>query len=418
MRRLLVPVLLAAALPASAAAFTNPQIPGLQVALRAHGYDTGPVDGIVGPKTAAAVRAFQRRNGIHADGLAGPQTRAKLGRLGRPLFGARTLARGRIGWDVSVLQFLLTQRGFAPAHLNGNFGRGTERAVRRFQRAYRLRVDGIAGSATQRALLTGRHAARRRSARRTPAVRRYVVRPGDTLTAIARRYGTTVRALERANLLRPGAVIVIGTRLRVPTGDSHVTVTGVPHARVRTYRVRSGDTLTAIARRYGTTVRALERANRLRPGAFIVIGSRLHVPSGDSHVTVTGGPAGDVRSSIDRWALHYGVDVHLARGLAWMESGFQPAIRSPIGAWGVMQVTPATWDYVETVLLGVPIPRTADGNVRVGIAYLSHLLREFRGDERLALAAYYQGPASVRKRGLLRESKAFVADVLALKARM
>ena len=64
------------------------------------------------------------------------------------------------------------------------------------------------------------------------------------------------------------------------------------------------------------------------------------------------------------------------------------------------------------------IPRTADGNVRVGIAYLSHLLREFRGDERLALGAYYQGPASVRRRGLLRESKAFVADVLALKARM
>jgi peptidoglycan hydrolase-like protein with peptidoglycan-binding domain len=415
MRRLLVPVLVAAALPASAAAFTNPQIPGLQVALRAHGYDTGPVDGIVGPRTAAAVRTFQRRNGIHADGLAGPQTRVKLGRLGRPLFGARTLARGRIGWDVSVLQFLLTQRGFAPRHLNGNFGRGTERAVRRFQRAYGLGVDGIAGAATQRALLTGHRVAGRR---RTTAARRYVVRPGDTLTAIARRHGTTVRALEHANRLRRGAVIVVGMRLRVPTGGSHVTATSVPRVRVHTHLVRSGDTLTAIARRYGTTVRALERANHLRRGAFILIGARLRVPRGDGQVTVTGGPAGDVRSSIDRWALHYGVDVHLARGLAWMESGFQPAIRSPIGAWGVMQVTPATWDYVETVLLGVPIPRTADGNVRVGIAYLSHLLREFRGDERLALGAYYQGPASVRQRGLLRESKAFVADVLALKARM
>ena len=415
MRRALLALLLALAAPATAAAFTNPQIPGLQVALRAHGYDTGAVDGIVGPRTAAAVRKFQRRAGIHADGLAGPRTRAKLGRLGRPLFGARTLSRGRIGWDVSVLQFLLTQRGFAPRHLNGNFGRGTEGAVRRFQRAFGLRVDGIAGPATQRALLTGRRAARRG---RTPAARRYVVRPGDTLTAIARRHGTTVRALERANRLRRGAFIVIGMRLRIPSGDSHVTVTRVPRARLRTHLVRSGDTLTKIARRYGTTVRALERANRLRRGAFILIGMRLRVPSGDSHVTVTGGPAGAVRSSIDRWALHYGVDVHLARGLAWMESGFQPAIRSPVGAWGVMQVTPATWDYVETVLLGASIPHTADGNVRVGIAYLSHLLRDFRGDERLALGAYYQGPASVRRRGLLRESRAFVADVLALKARM
>ena len=125
-----------------------------------------------------------------------------------------------------------------------------------------------------------------------------------------------------------------------------------------------------------------------------------------------------IRGSIDRWAAHYGVDPHLARGLAWMESGFQPSIRSPIGAWGVMQVTPATWDFVETVLLGTRISRTADGNVRVGVAYLGHLLREFHGDERLALAAYYQGPASVRRRGLLPESRAFVADVLALRARM
>jgi peptidoglycan hydrolase-like protein with peptidoglycan-binding domain len=357
MRRLLVPVLIAAALPASAAAYTNPQIPGLQVALRAHGYNTGPVDGIVGPRTAAAVRAFQHRMGIHTDGLAGPRTRARLGRLGRPLFGARTLSRGRIGWDVSVLQFLLTQRGFAPTHLNGNFGRGTERAVRRFQRRFGLAVDGIAGPRTQRALLTGRRVAhRRRAAQRRTAAYRYVVRRGDTLTAIAARYGTTVRELERANGIQRGAFILIGARLRVPRGDSHVTVTGVP--------------------------------------------------------------SGDVRSSIDRWAVHYGVDVHLARGLAWMESGFQPAIRSPIGAWGVMQVTPDTWDYVETVLLGMPVARTADGNVRVGVAYLGHLLREFHGDERLALGAYYQGPASIRQRGLLRESRAFVADVLALKARM
>jgi hypothetical protein len=352
MRRWLLPVLVAAALPAPAAAFTNPQIPGLQVALRARGYDPGPVDGIVGPKTAHAVRAFQRRAGIHADGLAGPRTRARLGRLGRPLFGARTLTRGRIGWDVSVLQFLLARRGFAPPHLNGNFGRGTERAVRRFQRAFGLAVDGIAGPTTQRTLLTGRRHRRPRAAAHT----------------------------------------------RVPA---------------RTHLVRSGDTLTAIAARYGTTVRALERANHLRPGAFLLIGTRLRVPSG-------AGPTGrgDVRGSLDRWAVHYGVNPHLARALAWMESGFQPTIRSPIGAWGVMQVTPATWDYAESVLIGMRIPRTADGNVRVGVAYLRHLLRAFRGDERLALAAYYQGPASVRTRGLLRETKAFVADVQALKLRM
>jgi hypothetical protein len=353
MRRWLVPLLVAAALPGSAAAYTNPQIPGLQVALRARGYDPGPIDGVVGPRTAHAVRAFQRRAGIHADGLAGPRTRARLGRLGRPLFGARPLARGRIGWDVSVLQFMLAHRGFAPPHLNGNFGRGTERAVRRFQRTFGLAVDGIAGPATERALLTGHRRHRR------------------------------AHAPKRATL--------------------------------RTHLVRSGDTLTALAARYGTTIAALERANHLRPGGFLLIGTRLRIPAGARHVS---GTASDVRGSIDRWAVHYGVDPHLARALAWMESGFQPAIRSPIGAWGVMQVTPATWDYAESILIGMRIPRTADGNVRIGVAYLRHLLREFGGDERLALAGYYQGPASVRRRGLLGETKAFVADVQALKQRM
>jgi peptidoglycan hydrolase-like protein with peptidoglycan-binding domain len=353
----LLPLVVAAALPGSAAAYTNPQIPGLQVALRAHGYNPGPIDGIVGRRTAGAVKAFQRRAGIHADGLAGPRTRARLGRLGRPLFGARTLARGRIGWDVSVLQFLLARRGFAPAHLNGNFGRGTERAVRRFQRAFGLAVDGIAGPATQRALLTG-HRRRRRARTHAPA------------------------------------------RTRTP---------------LRTHLVRSGDTLIALAMRYGTTVAALQRTNHLRPGAFLLIGTRLRIPAGARHVA---GTASDVRGSLDRWAVHYGVDPHLARALAWMESGFQPTIRSPIGAWGVMQVTPATWDYAESVLIGMRIPRTADGNIRIGLAYLHHLLHSFGGDERLALAAYYQGPASVRTRGLLGETKAFVADVQALKQRM
>jgi peptidoglycan hydrolase-like protein with peptidoglycan-binding domain len=362
---MLLATLAAAALLAAAPAqaLTNPQIPGLQVALRTHGYYRGAVDGIAGPLTAGAVRSFQRKHGLHADGLAGARTRVALGRLGRPLFGRRTLVRGRIGWDVSVLQFLLARRGFSPPHVNGNFGRGTERALRRFQRAYRLGVDGIAGPKTRRALLTGRRGHRPAASRRTyglgtaASIALHSVRPGDTLTSIAARYGTTIRALRRANRAARGHVLLIGARLRIPAAS-------------------------VVVRRPKAVLRS------------------------------------SVRSSIDRWAAHYGVDVHLARGLAWMESGFQNHGVSPVGAWGVMQVTPATWDFVETVLVGMPIARTADGNVRVGVAYLGHLLHEFHGDERLALGAYYQGPAAVRKRGLLRESKAFVADVLALKTRM
>jgi soluble lytic murein transglycosylase-like protein len=183
------------------------------------------------------------------------------------------------------------------------------------------------------------------------------------------------------------------------------------------YRVREGDTLAGIAARYGSTVSKLARANRLRSPNLIVVGARLVIPNPAPRAGANADAAA-VRALIDRWAAHYGVDPSLARALAWMESGFQPRIVSSVGAWGVMQVTPATWDFVTSVLIGFPVARTTDGNVRVGVAYLRHLLREFGGNERLALAAYYQGPAAVRARGLLPESRSFVADVLALKSRM
>jgi soluble lytic murein transglycosylase-like protein len=113
----------------------------------------------------------------------------------------------------------------------------------------------------------------------------------------------------------------------------------------------------------------------------------------------------------------YGVDVRLVRALAWWESGFNNSLVSSAGARGVMQVTPATWSYAELVLVGHQIPNTVSGNVQVGVAFLNHLLREFDGDVRLALAAYAQGPQSVRRHGLFRETRQYVAGVLALSRR-
>jgi soluble lytic murein transglycosylase-like protein len=101
-----------------------------------------------------------------------------------------------------------------------------------------------------------------------------------------------------------------------------------------------------------------------------------------------------------------------------MESGYNNSEVSSVGAQGVMQLLPSTWDYVESVLIKHPVAHDADGNVHVGLAYLDHLLHAFDGDERLALAAWYQGERSVRATGPYKVSKAFVADVLALKSRM
>jgi soluble lytic murein transglycosylase-like protein len=121
-----------------------------------------------------------------------------------------------------------------------------------------------------------------------------------------------------------------------------------------------------------------------------------------------------VRGAIDYWSRAYRVDPKLARALAWMESGFQQDVVSSVGAIGVMQLLPETWEFVDTVLLGTRTPRTYEGNVRAGVRYLRWQLDQFDGNVRLALAGWYQGARAVRERGLYNETKEFVRIVLAL----
>jgi soluble lytic murein transglycosylase-like protein len=173
------------------------------------------------------------------------------------------------------------------------------------------------------------------------------------------------------------------------------------------------------------TERALRRFQRARRLAADGVAGRHTLAafarraSAAVHPTVvraiTPTPAVQVRALLGYWATRYGVDARLVRALAWMESGFQTNLTSRAGAWGVMQILPPTWKYVETVLLGTRVHRTASGNIRVGVLYLRELLREFDGNVRRALGAWYQGPASLRRRGPLRDTKLFVANVLALR---
>jgi len=352
-RRFVVLIALAGALAAVpvAQAGVNPQIAGLQVALRAHGLYLAPIDGIAGPKTSAAVHRFQRKHGLRA-GIADARTRRALGPLGRPLFGTRTLRRGDFGWDVAVLQFLLTRRGVYAGALDGYLGKETAAALQRYQRLMRLTADAVVGP--------------------------------RTLSAIVHRD-------------------------RVPVRVHHAVVTAAP------YIVRAGDNLTAIAVAHGTTIAAIARANRIDPSKPIVIGQRLRLPVATAALVTS---SSLVRAKLDAWSARLGVDVHLVRALAWMESGFQTRIVSSAGARGVLQTLPTTRDYVETVLAGRAIPRTVDGDIEVGVLYLRHLLSVFHGSERLALAGWYQGERAVRTHGVYGVTKPFVANVLALRARM
>jgi len=339
-----------AAAPAVHAA-GNPQIAGLQVALRAHGLYLAQIDGIAGPRTAAAVHAFQHRHGLPY-GVANARLRAALGPLGRPLFGTRTLKHGDFGWDVSVLQFLLTRRGVYSGALDGYMGKETSAALKRYQRAMHLRADAVVGP--------------------------------RTLSAIVRRDA-------------------------VPVRTQPVAVSSTVHV------VRVGDTLTALAARFHTTIAALASMNRIDPAKPIVIGQRLRLPAAAPSLTPQ---RLDVRAMLDQWSARLGVDAHLVRALAWMESGYQTEIVSAAGARGVLQTLPTTRQYVETVLAGRDIPQSVDGDIEVGILYLKHLLQTFDGNERLALAGWYQGERAVQKHGLYKVTKPFVANVLALRQRM
>jgi len=137
------------AFPLAAHAVGDADVAALQVTLKARGLYVGPVDGAFGPGTLTAVRRFQARRGLAADGLLGRRTREALGRA--PL-GRRILRAGTSGWDVASLQFLLAWHGFPSGRLDGRFGPGTDAALRRFQRRAGLGADGQAGPATFTAL--------------------------------------------------------------------------------------------------------------------------------------------------------------------------------------------------------------------------------------------------------------------------
>jgi peptidoglycan hydrolase-like protein with peptidoglycan-binding domain len=201
-------VLACLTLAADAAAAGNANVAALQVGLRARGYYGGPIDGVKGPGTTAAVRRLQRAARIVVDGIAGPQTRRALGRYGRKPFGGRLLATGKRGWDVAALQFALAVRGFPSGPFDGGFGPRTEAALRSFQRWARVGADGVAGPATYAALRSARPRSPVTLARpvNAPVTDRFGPRGNRFHTGIdfPAGYGAPVRAARHGRVVRAG----------------------------------------------------------------------------------------------------------------------------------------------------------------------------------------------------------------------
>jgi len=276
----------------------------------------------------------------------------------------------------------------------------------------------------------------------------YTVRTGDTVSAIASRHDTTVAAIVAANGLNARALIRIGQVLTIPgaaaasTSAASTSSSGTPSTSSSStaagYTVQSGDTLSGIASKHGTTVAAITTLNSLSssvifPGQVLKVQGQL-VPSTFLHYTypdatvsaanqnkqellATALPSrSEMQDVIRTTAQQMGVDPALALAVAQQESGFDPAAVSPANAIGAMQVIPTSGEWASDMVgrdLDLLDPHD---NAVAGVAILRYLLRT-APDLPTAIAGYYQGLRSVTNNGMYADTRRYVANVQTLMTR-
>ena len=114
----------------------------------------------------------------------------------------------------------------------------------------------------------------------------HVVMKGDSFSTIAKKYGVSSRAIQEANPGVEPTRLKIGQKLVIPARTATATAAAPSNGATngggtKTYTVKSGDTLTAVARRNGVTVRELQAANNLRT-TQIKVGQKLRIPAKDA----------------------------------------------------------------------------------------------------------------------------------------
>ncbi|MDQ3690465.1 MAG: LysM peptidoglycan-binding domain-containing protein [Chloroflexota bacterium] len=266
--------------------------------------------------------------------------------------------------------------------------------------------------------------------------RTHVVKQGQHLTGIARRYGVTVSAMVRANEITNASRIYAGQRLTIPdaSGSAAPRATkATKPAASATHKVAPGENLTTIARKHGVSVSALVQANGITNPSRIYAGQRLTLPGKSAAPTngsmATGSegatmPASiralmakrdGIRRIIVEEARRYDVPAALALAVAWQESGWQQGVVSPAGAVGVMQLMPATAEWVGDVMLGTPVKiRDTRHNVRAGVRLLAHYLARYDDDRARVLAAYYQGQSATDRHGVFPVSRPYITSIKVL----
>ncbi|CAM3261294.1 lytic transglycosylase domain-containing protein [Occultella aeris] len=268
-------------------------------------------------------------------------------------------------------------------------------------------------------------------------VSRIAARHGTTVSAVVSANGLDSRALIRIGqtLTIPGSGAVSGTPAAAPTQAAPAPSGGSSHT------VRPGETVSGIASRYGTTASAIVSANGLDSRALIRIGQTLTIPgstqlvpntflhytySDDVNAAANANAAtllgvsvpsrAAMQEMIRATAVSMGVDPALALAVAQQESGFNMRAVSPANAVGVMQVIPSSGEWASDLVgrrLNLLDPQD---NVTAGVAILRALVRT-APDLQSAIGGYYQGLGSVNRNGLYDDTRRYVANVQTLMAR-
>lgn len=357
---------------------------------------------------------------------------------------------------------------YTPRHASNQALRRRRQALRR-----RREVSGrqVAGALLVAALFTA-------TATPSYASTQYVVQPGDSLWALARTHGASVSELAEANAITDPDLINVGTLLTIPQreasgadADVHVVARGETLWRIAAqysiglgqlarqngltgpdpvirpgqtliiqpgvsdsgsaepapppppravHVVRRGDTLWSLAKNNGISLRDLLVANDMNDEAVIHVGQTVLVP-GAIGLLPPELVADPVKVALvpvfDRWANEYGVPSDLLKALAWFESGWDNNKVSSAGAIGIGQILPITADFVSENLIGATLdPNNPDQNIQLSARFMRYLMDK-TGDQRLAVASYYQGLTATRQHGIYRSSLYYVDGILTLRAR-
>ncbi|WRH26432.1 LysM peptidoglycan-binding domain-containing protein [Arthrobacter sp. JZ12] len=279
----------------------------------------------------------------------------------------------------------------------------------------------------------------------------YVVKPGDTLGAIAARHKISLGSILSANGFSMNSVIFPGQKIRLAGVKSApapkpAAPAPAPSSSGGQYTIKPGDTLGAIAARHGVSLSALLSANKLTASTIIYPGKKLTIPGGSKPApvqapkdlvpstflhytypdavvaeanrnkhTLNNLPAptqAQMKAIVADTARRMGVDPSLALAFSYQESGFNQRAVSPANAIGAMQVIPMSGQWASELVgrkLNLLDPHD---NATAGVAIIRALIRSSPNLD-IAIASYYQGQYSVKTHGMFPDTKNYVAAIKA-----